>query len=331
MTPEQLRRSLAKGAAPAYFFSGPETGLKKAAVDAIIALVPEPVRAFNVQVFHAFEDEMADVLTAARTLPFMAARRVVVLRDIEKTRLDQAGRGDMLAEYLAKPEPMTAFVVTTEEEERAKTLGKRHADHWVHVEFRALQGEALEKALRAEVRRLGCSIDDEALKALLEATGADLARAGNELEKLRVALGAGGAIDTPAVRLYVAGYEHRRVNDITDAVGRRDLAGALRLLREIAIDDKEFLGLLGQLGKRLRVLWYLTAPAAEVPKVFNVAWQLQQLRSDARHFTRGEIERGLEGLRELDERAKSTAVAPKLLLEHFLLGFLPRQPGSAGR
>jgi DNA polymerase III subunit delta len=325
VTPEQLRKALAKGPpAPAYLFSGPETGLKKAALDALVALVPEATRTFNVQVFHAFEDEMVDVLTAARTLPFMGARRVVVLRDIEKTRLDQAGRAERLAEYLAAPEPMTAFVVTTEDEERAKTLGKKYDPHWVHVEFRALQGDTLARALRAEVARLGCSMDDEALEALLAATGADLARAGNELAKLRSALGEGGAIDAAAVRCYVAGYEHRRIFDIVDAMGHRDLTGTLRLLNTITIDDKEILGLLGQIGKRLRILWYLAAPASEVPKAFNAQWQLQKLRSDARNFTRAEIECGLEGLRVLDDRVKSTAVPPKLLLEHFLLGFLSR-------
>jgi DNA polymerase III delta subunit len=61
-----------------------------------------------------------------------------------------------------------------------------------------------------------------------------------------------------------------------------------------------------------------------VPKVFNVQWQLQRLRQDARRFTRAEIERGFEGLRALDDRIKSTQVPPKLLLEHYLIGFLSR-------
>ena len=62
-----------------------------------------------------------------------------------------------------------------------------------------------------------------------------------------------------------------------------------------------------------------------MPKEFRVfPGQLDKLRPDAKRFTRAEIERGLQGLALLDDRVKSTAVAPKLLLEHFLLGFLPR-------
>jgi DNA polymerase-3 subunit delta len=325
MNPEQFRKSLAKGHAPAYFFAGPEVALKQEAIEALVALVPEGTRAFNAQVFHAFESEIVDVLTAARTQPFMAPLRVVVLRDVEKTRLDQAGRGELLEEYLAAPEPMTAFVVTTEDEGRAKTLGKRHAAHWVQVDFRALQGDALKKALRAQAGRLGCTIDDRALLALLDTTGADLARAGNELEKLRSAVGEGGAIDAAAVERYVAGYVHHGMGDVVDAISGRDLPGALRLLGEIALKDEDFLLLLGMLGKRLRALWFLAAPPLEIPPEIRLfGSEVGKLRGHARGFTRAEIERGLQSLALLDERVKSTAVTPRLLLEHYLLGFLPR-------
>lgn len=325
MTPEQFRREIGKGkAAPVYFFTGPETHLKREAIDALIAIVPEGVRDFNVQVFHAFESEMADVLTAARTLPFIGKRRVVVLRDIEKTRLDQAGRGELLGEYLSSPSPETVFVVTTEDDAKAKTLGKQHGDAWVVVGFNPIKGAALTTAVKAEAVRLGCAIEASAIAELIEITGEDQARAFNELAKLRSAVGAGGTIDGAAVERYAAGYVHHGAFDILDAISRRDLPGSLRLIGEVTIKDEEFLGLLGMLGKRLRVLWYLSGGSREVPKEFRVfPGQIDKLRPDAKRFTRTEIEQGLQGLSRLDEAVKSTAVAPKLLLEHFLLGFLP--------
>ena len=248
----------------------------------------------------------------------------MVLRDIEKTRLDQAGRGELLGEYLSSPSPETIFVVTTEDDAKAKALGKQYGDAWAVVAFNPLKGEALATAVQAEVARLGCVIDAAASAALIEITGEDQARVFNELAKMRLAVGAGGTIDSAAVARYAAGYVHHGAFDIVDAISRRDLPGSLRLLGEVTIKDDEFLGLLGMLGKRLRVLWYLAGGAREVPKEFRVfPGQLVKLRDEAKRFTREEIERGLRGLALLDDRVKSTAVAPKLLLEHFLLGFLP--------
>lgn len=326
MTPEQFRKALGRGeAGPAYFFSGPEAGLMEEALAAVAALVPAVSRAFNVQVFHAFEADFVEVVNAARTLPFLGPRRVVVLRDVEKTRLDQMGRGELLEEYLAAPAPETVFVVTTGDDAKAKSLGKQHAARWVHVEFRALQGAALEKALREEAARLGLRFADGGREALLAATGADLATARNELAKLRAALGEGGVVDAGAVSRYAAGYERHVSFDIVDAVARRDQAGALRILNGITLKDEDFLGLLGGISKRLRVLWYLAGGDREVPQEFRVyPSQADKWRPDARRFTRAEIEAGLEGLRALDDAIKGTPVPPQLLLEHFLLRFLSR-------
>ena len=324
MTPEQLRRAIAKGTTPPVcFLSGPEILLKQEAIDALVAAVPEATRSFNVQVFHAFEADLAEVLGAARTLPFLAPRRVIVLRDIEKMRLTEH-REDLLAEYLAAPVPETVLAITTEDDDKAKSLAKRHGERWAAVAFRPLAGPALAAAVKAEASRLGCAIDQAAVAALLEATGEDRGRAFNELAKLRSAVGDGGKIDLQAVQRYAAGYVHHGMFDIVDAICHRDLEASLRLLGEVTVKDEEFLLLLGMLGKRLRVLWFLAAPAREVPKVFNVAWQLEKHRADARRFTREEVERGLEALGRLDESIKSTPVPPTLLLEHFLLGFLPR-------
>jgi DNA polymerase-3 subunit delta len=310
--------------APAYLFSGAEAGQKREALDALVAKVPEGERAFNVQVFHAFESEMVDVVTAARTQPFFGKRRVVVLRDIEKTRLDQAGRGELLGEYLSAPSPETVFVATTEDDAKAKALVKQHGDAWTVVVFNPLKGAALATAVKAEATRLGCSIEPAAVAALIEVAGEDQAQVFNELAKLRLAVGAGSAIDGAAVARYAAGYVHHGAFDIVDAISRRDLPGSLRLIGELTIKEEDFLGLLGMLGKRLRVLWYLSGGAREVPKEFRVfPSQLDKLRSEAKRFTRAEIEKGLQGLALLDDRVKSTAVAPKLLLEHFLVGFLP--------
>ena len=325
MTPDQFRREVGKGkAAPAYLFTGSETLLKREALDALIAIVPQGVRDFNVQVFHAFETDLAEVLTAAGTMPFMGSRRVVILRDIDKMRATE-GRSTLLEEYLKAPAPETIFVVTTDDDDKAKSLVKRHGDAWVVVVFNPLKGAALATAVKAECTRLGCAIDASAIAELIEITGEDQARVFNELAKLRLAVGDGGAIDRAAVTRYAAGYAHHGAFDIVDAISRRDLPGSLRLIGEVTIKDEEFLGLLGMLGKRLRVLWYLTGGAREVPKEFRVfPSQIDKLRPDAKRFTRAEIEQGLQGLALLDDRVKSTAVAPKLLLEHFLLGFLSR-------
>jgi DNA polymerase III delta subunit len=115
-------------------------------------------------------------------------------------------------------------------------------------------------------------------------------------------------------------------SDIIKAITARDVTQTLRLLHEITIKDGDFLMLLGMLGKQLRVLWYVAGGERNLPREFWMRREdLEHVRANAKRFTRAEIERGLQGLRLLDERVKSIDVPSKLLLEHFLLDFLPER------
>ena len=84
-TYDALLRSLAKGElAPVYYLHGPEDILKDEAVDAILDRALEPgLRDFNLDQRSAGQLDPEAVFTLCTTLPMMAARRAVVLREIE--------------------------------------------------------------------------------------------------------------------------------------------------------------------------------------------------------------------------------------------------------
>jgi DNA polymerase-3 subunit delta len=301
-----------------------------------VAFVPAGVRDFNLNVFHGFEADLAEVLGAARTVPFMAPRRVVILRDIDKMRLTE-GRGEQLEEYLRSPSPQAVLVVTTDLEERSRDLRKRYGALWADVVFAPPQGRDLETRVRQEAERLGCAIDPGAVGALLEATGSDLGRALGELEKLRTALGAGGRIGPAEVALHVAGYAHRSVFELLEAVSARDLAASLRIVGGLALKPEDALAFMGLLGKRLRALWFFARPERPLPPVFKT-WPArpEELRAHAARFSREELEQALAALLEVDTAIKSTGLPPRLLLESYFIRVLgaprlPARPLAAAR
>ncbi len=328
MRAEELERALARGeAGPAYFFTGPEVRLKERVLARIAQLVPEGLRDFNVVVHHAFEADIGEVVGSARTAPFMAPRRVVVLRDAEKMRLGE-GAADLLGAYLADPSPETVFVVTTESDERAKELRRRFKEaRWAEVAFGPFQGRELERLVGEEAARLGLRLDAAAVPALVEAAGSDLGRIAGELEKLRTALGEGGSVGEEEVALHVVGYAHRGVRDLLAAVSARDVEGSLRALGTVPLRPDDWMPFMGMLGRQLRLLWFYAGGGRGAPAAMRVWPSLAaQLRRDAARFTREEIERGIELLAETDALMKGgSGLPPRLLFERFLLRFLPQQ------
>ena len=55
-------------------------------MEKILAAIPEGQREFNLDRFHAGETRMEEALLAARTLPFLSPRRIVLLRSLGKVK-----------------------------------------------------------------------------------------------------------------------------------------------------------------------------------------------------------------------------------------------------
>jgi len=339
MRPKEFLQSLGKGTpAPVYFFSGSEIYLKNKAISAIVNVIPDGQRDFNFDTYFDGEASIGDVLGTARTLPFLAPRRVVLLKDLKKGKLPQEKERALTA-YLEDPSPQTTLVLTTADRDVARAWTRKFGAHWTEVEFQTLRGPALRSSVREAARERGVRITAEAIEVLVEAVGDDLGRINGEMEKLAVAVGKEEEIDAPRVHLLVCGYSYQTMFDLVEAVGSRDIRGGLALLSRLLVSGGEAPALIGMLAKRFRVLWFLAGAGGgrgqAPPSVFRVLkWKLPDLRRQAARFSRGEIERALADLLAIDASVKSSSVPFRILMERFLLSLgdaasdAPSRPGG---
>src|SRR5919107_3730516 len=125
---DALFRSLGKGeVAPVYYLHGLEDVLKDEAVRAILDRALDPaMRDFNLDQRSASQLDPEDIHALCNTLPMMAERRVVVLRDLEAWRRKAKARAAFLR-YLEHPSPDTVVVLVQgsgdESEDRDVTRG----------------------------------------------------------------------------------------------------------------------------------------------------------------------------------------------------------------
>ena len=81
---EQLEDALAKDPPPVLLLCGKERFLVNRAVDAVKAAVLDPrTRDFNFDLLEGKDATPARILSVARTLPMMARRRLVLVRDLD--------------------------------------------------------------------------------------------------------------------------------------------------------------------------------------------------------------------------------------------------------
>lgn len=258
-----VRQALAAGRpAPVYLLVGDDGQGKAPLVEAFEASVEEGLRAFNHDRFYADEKSAsgADIVAAARTLPMMASRRVVIVLRAEalfKPRVrgggeegegaseDGATDTASLEEYLAAPVPDTCLVFVASDVNRTVRQTKALLKHAHVVEFWGLKGdreargpaavrEAMERGAAfvvSTLREAGLGIDRAAIGALIEHAGTDVAVLRNVVEQLAVYASARGRVTLEDVHALARGTAVVDDWALTNAVASGALREALSQLR----------------------------------------------------------------------------------------------------
>jgi DNA polymerase III subunit delta len=196
------------------------------------------------------------VVRSAMTLPFMTARRLVVVRRAQAL----AARGaEALTAYARDPNPATCLLLLADQ-----GLGvsrERRSDHWLFaalppaalVALPQRKGRALEDWLRQRAAAEGLTLSDEASRLLVQWVGDDGARLLGEARKAALAGGPEHRrVGREEVEAVVGEHRMSEVFDLTRAVERRDASQALRILDHL-LATEEPVFLLTLLTRNVRV------------------------------------------------------------------------------
>jgi DNA polymerase-3 subunit delta len=227
---DKLRRSLTgTGLAPAYYIHGGEGILKDEALALILDRALEAgTRDFNLDTFSAQQLDPAELPSACATLPMMAERRVVVLRDVEAWKRKSKAKAPAM-QYLDRPMPETVLVmVQGNDDEPDEELASRS----VSIQCDAPTGELLVAWLDDRLATEQIRLDAPAREHLLRATAGDLGLLSAEIQKLG-GLAADRIIDVETVGALVGIRFGETVDDWRDAVLRDETARALTLVSRV--------------------------------------------------------------------------------------------------
>jgi DNA polymerase-3 subunit delta len=257
MTPAQVRAQIAAGdTAPIYLVESDDLPSRQEVAQAFLALVEDGLHAFNVATFFARDATTAgdrdalytDILAAARTMPMMAPRRVVLVHDAEALlapRRVKDDDGDTAAKprrgkaatpaeefeaYLQRPEPTTTLVLETAGLDRGRRVTKLLLAHAAVVNTAELKtADDVARWLAARLDRDEMRIEPAAVRALVEAIGVELPRLRSEIDKLVLYAAGESTITAAHVRDMVATVdESSGVFALIDFVAAGQAAAALR-------------------------------------------------------------------------------------------------------
>lgn len=216
---------------PVYYFHGPEETLKEEAARALLDAALDPsLRDFNFDQRSAQSLDAESLHALVNTLPMMAERRVVILRDVEALKKKGNARSALL-KYLESPAEGTMLILIQsapkkdEREEKSDTDLTAKAQSTV---FEELDTDEAMAWVERSAKKLGVTFADGAVKHLVAAVGAELALLRLELDKF-AALGGGEAISAERVGDLIGVRFGETIFDWRDAILGDDAPTALRI------------------------------------------------------------------------------------------------------
>ena len=318
MTPAELRKQIKTGkTGPIYVLEGDDLQSRHDLALEFASMVDEGLQAFNVESFYANEASNAgnresmigSLISAARTLPMMAPRRVVIVHeadrllsprrskdedeaqpelDLVKKGKKTTGPADDLEAYFEKPEPLTTLVFVAASLDANRRLVKVLRKHAESIDCGSLESPRdAADWIQKRLERDELSIEPKALSLFLNTTGLSLGRIRAEVEKLSLYAGSEKVITAQHVRdLVMPQNEPGEKFALMDFIRRANTREALReisALIDAGMQPPMILGLIR---------------AAAI-----------QLRPDAR------VRSGLDAVFRADQALKTSAGAPQYLLE----------------
>jgi DNA polymerase III subunit delta len=267
----------------------------------------------------------ARIAGAARTLPVLAPRRLVLVRGLEEKRAAKFVE-EVLPAYLENPSPTTTLVLVADKVDKRLRWVKRIAEIGELREYAAPSRPAEVKSwIEERIQAAGKRPGPGASAALFEAVGADLDRLASEIAKLALFAGARGEIRSEDVAELTADLRELALYELTDAVGNRRREEALRTLVRLLGQGEAPLAILAALANHFRMLLRAAdcqpLAARQVQQKLGIhPFRAEKLVEQLRRFDPPRLLRCLDAIRRTDEALKGAIpLAPERSIEQLVL------------
>ena len=323
---------------------GPDEFLAHEELDRIKA---DPEVAYSIDTYNGMESSLQEILASCDTLPFLSARRLVVVERLPKPRRKEAESGtipakqrrqavldrtsftEALARYVPMmPESTVLVVMAGEALEAASPLVKAARSYGRVQSSASPRGAELEEWLMRRARAEERELTRGAAHFLAQNTDDNLRSLVAELDKLATYVGRGGRIGIDDVQRLTAVSQNARVFDLTDALARRDRVRGLTLLHELLGSGESPIGIVALAAGQTRSLIQVKLLAerglrsAAIAQATGMApFLAQKLIPLAGQFSLAQLEATHRRLRDIDSALKRSKMTPDMALDLLVIEF----------
>lgn len=297
-----------------YIFYGEEPFFVDYLADLLVEnALTEDERVFGQNIFYGRDVDMPSLRTMCMTIPMSFSanpRQLIVIREAQ----DAAKKMENLYKYMENPIESTILVLVFK---GVKSLDKKMPTKTATIfKSELLKEKDMPKWILNEFKTEGYSIQDDAVKSIIEYSGTNLERIHNEIQKLIISHPKDKPIQSHDIQQSFGVMKDYAIYDFTAAVGEKNMKNIFKIVDYYIKNEKTWplnllIGILFpfiktiyqiKLGQRMRMS--TQEIGAELGMAANQLWLLDKQQKYASNFTIPQLENAIVVLSTYDRRSK---------------------------
>lgn len=325
---EEIKNGLPGGV---YLFHGPEEYIKKSAMDKIrAAILPVGLEILNETVMDA--PGARQLIESAETLPVMAEKRLVVIKDTPlltgAKAKDEQEENEKIEKWLSKGAPEACVVVffVRGEADKRKKLYKTLEKYAKVVSFAYLTDPEIAKWIQSRLKGKKKTMRQDAVNTLLFYAGRDLTRLQGEVDKLSAYVGEAGVIEEKDVRAAVTPSAESNVFLMIDSLAAGKTEQAYSILNAMLDAGESPVTLIALLNRQLRLMTHVrllrdeNLSLPEIEKRAKLApFVARKVYGQVNRLTSKRLEEGYRAGVQMDFDVKSGKIRDRAALDRMML------------
>ena len=307
-----------------YLLFGEEAYLRSQYKNRLKNALADPGDTMNVSHFQGKGIDPQAIIDLAKTLPFFAPRRLIVVEDsgFFKNKCD-----DLAAYPPVMPATACLLFVETEVDKRSR-LYKAVKSCGRAVEFQIQDERTLMKWILGILKKEGRQIAEPTLRLFLERTGTDMERISSELEKLLSFTLGRDVITAGDVEEICTVQASNRIFDMIRAIAEKNQRQALDLYYDLLSLKEPSLRILALIARQFQQLLLIKSLAAKGYDKNTIADKAKlspyiagRCMAQAKSFTLEQLKEAVRDCAESEEAVKTGRISDVMSVELLILKY----------
>ncbi|MFH1824301.1 MAG: DNA polymerase III subunit delta [Candidatus Firestonebacteria bacterium] len=228
---------ITKNNSAVYLIVGNDEYCKENKVNSLVnSLLSKENKELNFDTIDCEEVEDFDFELKVKIIPFLAEKRVVVIKNIEKLEDDLK---EKLLNYINNPSTSTCLILSSTLNITTKKIFEKHkflqsiSEKVETFPFYQLYDNQLRIEIKEKFNKLGKQVSEEVVEMLVDRVNNNLRELDSEIEKIMLYTTNKKFVGLEDVQYLISGLNEKNIYDLQNTLGDKDLVKSLKILSNI--------------------------------------------------------------------------------------------------